>query len=139
VSRETDQPADASPRALPILPIHWLSRRQVIVKLTPHQRNRLHTYWKFHRKPPTGADQMKRIAPQLGMFGLLCAIAAAGAFVDDPLMSRLALVMLGLFVGMATSAVAYVRMTLHQWPLVEHITDWNLVEELHNENAPDAG
>ena len=82
---------------------------------------------------------MKRVAPQLGMFALLCAVAAACAFVDDPFISRLALVMLGLFVGMATAAIAHVRMTLHQWPLVEHVTDWNRVEELKRENAPDAG
>jgi hypothetical protein len=92
----------------------------------------------FHRKPPTGADQTKRVAPQFGKLALLCAISAACAFIDDPILSRLALVMLGVFVGMATAAILYVRMALHQWPLIEHITDWNRVEELKRENAPDA-
>jgi hypothetical protein len=93
----------------------------------------------FHRRPPAGTDAFKRISPQLGMFALLCAVAAAGALVKDPLISRLALVLLGVFLGMATAAIVHVRMTLHQWPLIEYITDWNRVEELKRENAPDAG
>jgi hypothetical protein len=105
------------------------------VKLTPQQRSRLVTYAMFHRQPPTVADQMKRIVPQLGTFAFLGLVAIAGTLVDDPFLSRLALVMLGFTLGMAISAVTVVRMTLHQWPLVEYITDWSRVEELQREHT----
>jgi hypothetical protein len=107
------------------------------VNLTPQQRTRLITYWTYHRRPPTGRGQLMRIAPQLAMFAVLGAIPAAGAFLDDPFISRLSLVMLGVTVGMAVSAITVVRFTRRQWPLMEHIIDWDRVEALKREHTPD--
>lgn len=109
------------------------------MKLTPQQRTRLISYWMFHQKPPTRLDLIKRIAPQIGMFALLCALAVSGTFVDDPITSGFALVMLGFFVGGATASIVLVMTTFHMWPMVEHITDWERVEDLKRENGPEAG
>ncbi len=88
----------------------------------------------FHQKPPTRVDQLKRIAPQIAMFTVLCVFAAAATLVNDPVISRLGLVSLGLFLGMAVSSISLVMMTWHLWPVVEHITDWKRVEELKRQD-----
>ena len=105
------------------------------MKLTKPQRQRLETYWLFHQRPPRRADQIKRIAPQMAMLGLLAAAAMAMAFLTGGAASIIWFVLFGYIAGMATAAFAVVYTKFSLWPMIEAITDWERVEDLRRENG----
>ena len=105
------------------------------MKLANTQRSGLEATLRFHStSPPTVGDLLRRDASAIFAHVLIGALLSAFIFaIGVPLAGALCFGMfLGAILRMIRADITYVR----NWPLVDHITQWDLVEALVHPPAP---
>ena len=107
------------------------------MSLNKQQRQRLETYRLFHQRPPRPVDLLKRVAPQLVAFLLLALFSLVAAVVQTGFFATFWFIFFGAVLGATAAVLVHLFVSLRVWPLIEQITDWNHVDELHRAMSPD--
>jgi hypothetical protein len=96
------------------------------MKNTFRKTRRIRQLLKWHSKPPTWANMAKRFLPIC--FGLAIILAFL-AYLDSSMAGFNA----GLLLGFLVVYLRLIRESIHNWPFLDTIINWNRAEELSRE------
>jgi hypothetical protein len=96
--------------------------------MTKYQRRTLDLYREMHTTFPTMGKTLVRIARRFWWFVLLCGAVSFLAYWNG--WSLLSVAVLGYLFGLVRRDITHARYTIHIWPVVDAITDWQRVDQL---------
>ncbi|MBS0204330.1 MAG: hypothetical protein JSS49_15610 [Planctomycetes bacterium] len=105
-----------------------------MMQLSPAQRKNLSIWRAFHDEPPTVAELIRLNVRRILILSI-CFVGPSAIAISDRSYS-VAAMGLGMFLGILLRDFGAFRATVHFWPALNDVVDWNRLDELLDKEKP---